>query len=71
MEVVDSVWLFWEDTPYGEPGLMQLLYIKIPPYYMTDVLMLPLGYLEYEVYLSWYNSGEQIETSFITGFYLM
>ena len=61
-EVPDSVWIFQEETSYGEPGLMQLYYIKFPPDYFT------LGFHEYHVEISWYNSGELIVMSFTTGF---
>jgi parallel beta-helix repeat protein len=70
-EVLDSVWLFKEETDYGEPGLMQLYYIKIPPYYLTEVMGLTLGYHEYLVEISWYNSGELQVASFTTGFTLI
>ena len=71
IEVLDSVWLFQEETSYGEPGLKQLYYIKLPPYYLTDVMDLTLGYHEYQVEISWYNSGELQVISFTTGFTLI
>ena len=68
-EVLDSVWIFQEDTAYNEPCLMQLYYIKLPPYYLTEVLgLVPGGYYEYYVEISWYNSGELIVFDFTTGF---
>jgi parallel beta-helix repeat protein len=68
-EVLDSVWIFQEDTAYDEPGFMQLYYIKIPPYYLTEVMgMIPGGYYEYHVEISWYNSGELMVYEFTTGF---
>lgn len=71
-EVIDSVWIFQEETAYDEPGLMQLYYIKIPPYYLTDVLgMVSGGYYEYQVEISWYNSGELQVFEFTTGFTLL
>jgi parallel beta-helix repeat protein len=70
-EVLDSVWLFKEETDYGEPGLMQLYYIKIPPYYLIEVMGLTLGYHEYQVEISWYNSGELQVISWTTGFTLI
>ncbi len=69
--VLDSVWLFKEETDYGEPGLMQLYYIKIPPYYLTEVMGLTLGYHEYQVEISCYNCGELTVFSFTTGFTLI
>jgi len=53
-KVIDSVWNFEEETDYGEPGLKQIYYIIYPPDYFT------LGYHEYRVEISWYNSGELI-----------
>lgn len=72
-EVLDSVWIFdAEGERFGEPGLMQLFYIKIPPYYLTEELgMVPGGYYEYHVEISWYNSGELVVIEFYTGFTVM
>ena len=71
-EVQDSVWIFQEDTWYDEPGLMQLYYIKIPPYYLTDVMgMVPDGYYEYHVEIICYHSGELIVFEFDTGFTIL
>ena len=61
-EVVDSVWIFQEETSFGEPGLMQLYYIKFDPYYFT------LGYHEYHVEISCYDCGLLTVFSFTTGF---
>jgi len=61
-EVIDSVWSFEEETDYGEPGLKQLYYIKYPPYYFS------LGYHEYHVEISWYNSGELIVVGWTASF---
>ena len=72
MDVVDSVWYFDEDGFfYGEPGLMQLYYLKLPPNYLYDEMGLTPGYWEYSVELSWYNSGELQSIYFITGFTLI
>jgi hypothetical protein len=72
VKVLDSVWIFQEDTEYDQPGLMQLYYIKIPPYYLTEVLgLLPGEYYEYHVEISWYNSGELIVYDFTTGFTIL
>ncbi|MHA1498563.1 MAG: right-handed parallel beta-helix repeat-containing protein [Promethearchaeota archaeon] len=71
-EVLDSVWIFQEETVYEEPGLMQLYYMKIPPYYLTEVMGLtPGGYYEYDVEISWYDCGEQTVYGFTTGFTLI
>ncbi len=72
VEVVleDSVWEFREETNYDEPGLVQLLYMKIPPYYLLEA-GLTYGYHEYYVEISWYNSGELIVFGFTTGFTLI
>ena len=71
-EVEDSVWIFQEETNYGEPGLMQMFYMKIPPYYLTEELGLtPGGYYEYEVEISWYNGGGLMTYSFTTGFTIL
>ncbi|MBY8989042.1 MAG: right-handed parallel beta-helix repeat-containing protein [Candidatus Lokiarchaeota archaeon] len=72
VEVVleDSVWEFREETDYDEPGLIQLLYMKIPPYYLLEA-GLTYGYHEYYVEISWYNSGELIVFGFTTGFTLI
>jgi len=71
IEVLDSVWQFQEETDNGEPGLVQLYYIKYPPHYLTEVLGLTLGYHEYHVEVSWYNSGELQVVSFMTGYTLI
>ncbi|MHA2290514.1 MAG: hypothetical protein ACXABG_17140 [Promethearchaeota archaeon] len=66
------MWIFQEETAYDEPGLMQLYYLKIPPYYLTDELgMVSGGYYEYYVEISWYNSGELQVFEFTTGFTLL
>lgn len=72
VEVVleDSVWEFREETDYDEPGLLQILYLKIPPYYLLEA-GLTYGYHEYYVEISWYNSGELIVFGFATGFTLI
>ena len=68
VEVIDSVFIFQDETSYGEPGLMQLYYIKIPPYYLTEVLGLTPGYYEYEVEICWFDYGEQTVFAFTTGY---
>lgn len=69
IEVLDSVWIFQEDTAYDQPGLMQVYYIKFPPYYLTEVLgLVPGEYYEYHVELSWYDYGELTFLDFTTGF---
>jgi len=68
VEVLDSVWIFQEETVLEEPGLMQLYYIKIPPYYLTEVLGLTPGYYEYEVEICCYDYGEQTVFAFTTGY---
>ncbi len=72
-EVLDSVWIFREEVPgYGEPGLMQLFYIKFPPYYLTEELgMVPGGYYEYHVEITNYYSGELVLFEFDTGFTIL
>jgi len=72
MVVVDSVWYFDEEVEnYGEPGLVQLYYLKLPPNFLFDEMGLIPGYWEYLVELSWYNSGELQVMSFTTGFFLI
>lgn len=66
----DSVWEFREETDYGEPGLMQLLYMKLAPYYLLEA-GLTYGYHEFQVEISCYNSGELIIFRFTTDFYLI
>ncbi|MHA1192633.1 MAG: hypothetical protein ACTSP9_10100 [Promethearchaeota archaeon] len=58
-------------SSYGEPGLLQLYYLMLPPNYLFDVMGLTPGYWEYLVELSWYNSGELQVTNFTTGFTLI
>lgn len=72
-EVLDSVWIFDDEGErFGEPGLMQLFYIKIPPYYLTEELgMVPGGYYEYHVEITNYYYGELVVFEFDTGFTLM
>jgi parallel beta-helix repeat protein len=72
-EVLDYVWIFQEEVPgYDEPALMQLFYVKIPPYFLTEVMgLVPGGYYEYDVEITCYNSGELIVYSFTTGFTLI
>jgi parallel beta-helix repeat protein len=70
-EVLDFVWAFQEETSWGEPGLMQLYYIKFPPYYLTEVMHWTLGYHEYQVEISWYDSGVLQVMSFTTSFTLI
>ena len=72
-EVLDSVWIFDDEGEwYGEPGLMQLFYIKIPPYYLTEELgMVSGGYYEYHVEITNYYSGELVVFEFDTGFTVM
>jgi len=70
-EVLDSVWLFQEETDYGEPGLKQLYYIKFLPNDLTKVMGFIPGYNEYHVEISWYNSGELQVYSFTTNFTLI
>jgi hypothetical protein len=68
------VWIFQEEdeTGYGEPGLKQLYYVKIPPYYLTEVLeLVPGEYYEYDVEISWYNSGELIVVGWTASFTIM
>ena len=72
IEVLDSVWYFDEEVGnYGEPGLVQLYYLKLPPNFLFDEMGLFPGYWEYLVELSWYNSGELQVMSFTTGFFLI
>ena len=66
----DSLWIFREETVYGEPGLLSLHYMIIPPYALLES-GLTLGYHEYQVEISWYNSGELQVVSFMTGFTLI
>ena len=71
-EVLDSVWIFDEGEWYGEPALMQLFYIKIHPYYLTEELgMVPGEYYEYHVNITNYYSGELVVFEFDTGFTVM
>jgi len=72
MEVVleDSLWIFREETIYGEPGLLQMFYMVIPPYGLLAA-GLTLGYHEYLVEITWYNSGVLQSVSFTTGFTLI
>ena len=71
-EVMDSVWIFQEDTSYDEPGLMQMFYRKIPPYYLTEVMgLIPGEYYEYHVEIIWQDSGVPNSFEFDTGFTVM
>ncbi|MBY9012034.1 MAG: right-handed parallel beta-helix repeat-containing protein [Candidatus Lokiarchaeota archaeon] len=69
--ILNSVWIFQEETASDEPGLMQLFYVKFPPYYLNEVMGLTPGYYEYYIEISWYNSVELIVIGFTTGFTLL
>ncbi|MFX1315248.1 MAG: nitrous oxide reductase family maturation protein NosD [Promethearchaeota archaeon] len=70
-EVLDSVWYFQEESAFGEPGLAQYFYLKLPPNFLFDVIGLTPGYWEYFVELSWYMGEDLFIFSFWTGFYLV
>ena len=71
--VGDSVWYFDEGEMFGEPALMELFYLILPPNYLYDVLGLSPGYYEFLVELTWLNTGTgEIEVMyFTTGFWLI
>lgn len=70
-EVSDSVWYFQEESAFGEPGLNQYFYLKLPPNFLFDVMGLTPGYWKYFVELSWYMGEDLFTDSFWTGFTLI
>ena len=78
MNVLDSIWYYdsvWyfdeEGVLYGQPGLMQLFYLKLPPNYLYDEIGLSPGYHVFLVEFTCYNSGVQQYFSVYTGFTLI
>jgi len=68
----DTVWYFDEEGQmFGEPGLVQIFYLVIPANYFTVFKELPLGYYEFQLEFTWYDSGEKIYFNYPTSFYLV